>query len=462
MRNRTFILNQIIFVVFVSLSLTVNAQNLLLNPDAESGDTQGWIDVDDAWSASNDIAPHSGNYFFWPSRLDIPYTELYQDVDMAVYSASIDAGESYFSLSGWLANWDQYPHDRATLAIEALNGSNEQIMYLSHDHRSPVWTKYQIEGQIPQGTLVLRVHLIATRFVGSDNDGYFDDLSLEISTTAPTTYVTVSAENDETELPVDGTLQLSAETIGGSDAGYTWSSSFDAVATVDTTGLITAHQAGKFTIQAVGKSTAKMGFIELTAYNPEDIVFHTPETGVTWESTSLQEITWEVKGTITSGTLFYSLTGGSDWNEIVAIDSVVKQHYFWTVPDTNETFNNCYIKMTWDEGESMSAGFSIVPNTTAINDTPDAAHPAGFQLFPNFPNPFNPSTVIMYQLSAVSHVRLTVYNAYGQVVGVLVNEQQAPGSYQLKFNAGGLASGVYFYRLQVGANTQTQKMILMR
>ncbi len=462
MRKGSFNLQRIFIIFLAAVAFNLNAQNLLVNGNAETGDTQGWIDPDDAWSAASDITPHEGAYFFWPARLDIPYTEMYQDVDVAAYSASIDAGIAWFYLSGWLANWDQYPHDRATLAIEALNGNGEQLMYLSHDHRSPVWTEYQIDSQIPQGTRTLRVHLIATRFVGSDNDGYFDDLALEVSSTAPTTYVTVSAAGDINELPVDGTLQLTAETTGGSDAGYIWSSSFDAVATVDTNGLVRAHQAGKFSIQAVGKNTTKMGFIELTAYNPEDIIFLTPESGAKWQGRSLQEITWEVKGTVASGTLFYSLSGGSAWEEIAATDSVATGHFFWMVPDTNEAFNNCYLKMAWSGGESVSSKFSIVPNTTAIFDHQNTARPTGFQLFPNFPNPFNPSTVISYQLSAVSNVQLSVFNTLGQPVKTLVNGQQAPGSYQVKFNANELASGVYFYHLQVGAHAQTQKMILMR
>lgn len=458
---------KLIFVVFLSiLAVSLNAQNLLVNGNAETGDTQGWIDVDDAWSAASDITPHGGAYFFWPARLDIPYTELYQDVDVAAYSASIDAGNAYFYLSGWLANWDQYPHDRATLAIEALNGSGEQLMYLSHDHRSPVWTEYQIDSQIPQGARTLRVHLIATRFVGSDNDGYFDDLSLEVSTTAPTTYVTVSAAGDVNEMPVDGTLQLSAETTGGSDAGYIWSSSFDAVASVDTNGLVTAHQAGKFSIQAVGKNTSKMGFIELTAYNPEDIIFLTPENGAGWQGRSLQEITWEVKGTVTNGTLFYSLAGGSDWEEIAETDSVATGHFFWTVPDTNEAFNNCYLKMAWSGGESVSSKFSIVPNTTAIKDGERTPLPADCRLYPNFPNPFNPSTTIHYHIGMQSrtsrHVTLTVYNAFGQAVSTLVNAQQGPGDYQIKFNAHNMASGIYFVRLQAGSILEIQKMIYLR
>lgn len=463
-RNFYYLLSLIMITGFLFTPL--NAQNLLTNGDAESGDTQGWVDPDDAWSASAEITPHNGAYFFWPARLDIPYTELYQDVDMTSNISAIDAGNAYFDLSGWLANWDQYPHDRATLALEALTASGEQLLYVSRDHRSPVWTKYQLEGQIPPATRKLRVHLIATRFVGSDNDGYFDDLSLNVNSTAPSVYVTVSALNNLSEFPVDGTLQLSAETVGGSDDGYVWSSSFEAVATVDTSGLVTAHQAGRFTIQASGKNTDKTGFIELTAYNPDDIIFISPNPDTQWESASRQEIAWEVKGNVASGTLYYSFTGGSGWVEIAAIDSIASGHFLWALPDTNAVLNNCYLKITWDGGESVSSKFSILPNTTAIRNHENIKLPADCQLFPNFPNPFNPSTTLRYRIGtqnrSVRQVTLTVYDASGKVVRVLTNEPQGPGDYQFRFNANGLASGVYFARLQAGFFTQIQKMIYLR
>lgn len=110
---------------------------------------------------------------------------MYQDVNISGSATDIDAGKVSFHLSGWLANYDQPPHDRATLAIGALDSSNNQLMYISQDHRSPTWTNYSIENKIPYGTRTLRVFLKATRFVGSDNDAYFDDLSLEIKNADP-------------------------------------------------------------------------------------------------------------------------------------------------------------------------------------------------------------------------------------------------------------------------------------
>jgi hypothetical protein len=96
----------------------------------------------------------------------------------------------------------------------------------------------------------------------------------------------------------------------------------------------------------------------------------------------------------------------------------------------------------------------------AVAESP--ALPGGIELNQNFPNPFNPTTVIPYQLSAPSDVRLDIYDLQGRQVEVLVNEKEGPGSYQIRFDAAGLSSGVYLYRLTAGRSLQVRKMLLIR
>ena len=85
-----------------------------------------------------------------------------------------------------------------------------------------------------------------------------------------------------------------------------------------------------------------------------------------------------------------------------------------------------------------------------------------FQLYQNYPNPFNPSTIITYQLLSASYVTLKVYNVLGKEMATLVDEVQQPGNISVRFEAGTLASGIYFYRLQTGTYTETKKLILLR
>ncbi|MCO6473705.1 MAG: CotH kinase family protein [Melioribacteraceae bacterium] len=102
------------------------------------------------------------------------------------------------------------------------------------------------------------------------------------------------------------------------------------------------------------------------------------------------------------------------------------------------------------------------PNEELTSVDEELQVPTKFSLNQNYPNPFNPSTVISYQLSANSKVSLKIYDVLGRQVAVLVNEYQPPGNYKVEFNAKGLSSGIYYYRIESGAFRDTKKMILMK
>jgi len=88
--------------------------------------------------------------------------------------------------------------------------------------------------------------------------------------------------------------------------------------------------------------------------------------------------------------------------------------------------------------------------------------PDKFSLSQNFPNPFNPRTIINYQLSMFSFVSIKVYDVLGNEVVELVNEKQNAGSYSVEFDGSGFASGIYFYRLETGSFVDTKKMTLIK
>ncbi|MCL6100551.1 MAG: T9SS type A sorting domain-containing protein [Bacteroidetes bacterium] len=102
----------------------------------------------------------------------------------------------------------------------------------------------------------------------------------------------------------------------------------------------------------------------------------------------------------------------------------------------------------------------VIDKTTGVNLTKSITR--DYHLSQNYPNPFNPTTTISYQLSAFSRVKLKVYNMLGREVATLVNEEKAPGNYEVKFDGSNLSSGVYFYRMQVGNFTQTKKFVLLK
>jgi uncharacterized protein (DUF1501 family) len=88
--------------------------------------------------------------------------------------------------------------------------------------------------------------------------------------------------------------------------------------------------------------------------------------------------------------------------------------------------------------------------------------PAAYRLGQNYPNPFNPTTVIRYELPQSSYVTLEIYNSAGQRVETLVEGDRPAGVHTARFDAGGLSSGAYFYRLRAGSFTETRKMLLVR
>jgi hypothetical protein len=88
--------------------------------------------------------------------------------------------------------------------------------------------------------------------------------------------------------------------------------------------------------------------------------------------------------------------------------------------------------------------------------------PTTYSLKQNFPNPFNPSTVISYAIPAASNVRIEVFNVTGEKVATLVDGFKSEGYYEVSFNASGLPSGLYLYRISAGSFVTTKKMVLMK
>ena len=99
---------------------------------------------------------------------------------------------------------------------------------------------------------------------------------------------------------------------------------------------------------------------------------------------------------------------------------------------------------------------------TGVNEDNHNYIPSAFALRQNYPNPFNPSTSIRFEVSNNKFVSLKVYDVLGNKVATLVNEEMAPGSYSVTFDAIRLSSGIYFYTLQAGSFWETKKMILLR
>jgi len=125
------------------------------------------------------------------------------------------------------------------------------------------------------------------------------------------------------------------------------------------------------------------------------------------------------------------------------------QAYWWKVRALNDAGRGLH-----SEVRHISIIFTSIETNNGL--------PQEFSLSQNYPNPFNPSTTISFALPKSAFVNLKVLNLLGQDVATLISEMKAAGEYKVQWQAAGLPSGVYFYRLQAGSFTETRKLVLLR
>lgn len=138
----------------------------------------------------------------------------------------------------------------------------------------------------------------------------------------------------------------------------------------------------------------------------------------------------------------------------------------------NSTSNNPFILTAPAAGTyTVNAGFknpslkfgsaTAVINVSGIDEKFIGTNPTRFQLYSNYPNPFNPTTRIRYSITEAAFTSLKIYDITGTEVMTLVNEQRPAGIYEVQFDAANLASGTYIYKLQSGNFSETKKMMLI-
>ena len=196
------------------------------------------------------------------------------------------------------------------------------------------------------------------------------------------------------------------------------------------------------------------------------------------------------------GAIFYTSNGGNNWQPGIVPDFDRINTAYFISPDSGMVAgDNGKVRFTinggatWVEDTSVSKLTSNNINQILIIDTSIAVLVgdggtvifvardstaltsvdtydeivAEYQLYHNYPNPFNPSTIIEYSLPQYGYVTLKLYDMLGREIATLVNEEKSAGNYKFEFNAGGLASGIYYYHITVGNEfVETRKMVLLR
>jgi hypothetical protein len=120
-----------------------------------------------------------------------------------------------------------------------------------------------------------------------------------------------------------------------------------------------------------------------------------------------------------------------------------------------------WVSSTTNQGASFSLDLVRKTGPIGIQEI-DLNEPRTTRLNQNFPNPFNPSTTISYELKSEGNVELTIYSANGEEITILVNENQNAGIHYIVWKADRIASGVYYYRLTTDGYAEVKKMLLIK
>lgn len=151
-----------------------------------------------------------------------------------------------------------------------------------------------------------------------------------------------------------------------------------------------------------------------------------------------------------------SMDNGNSWTEINS--GFPRDQYFGYYPIVQSFIFNTEGYILAGTSNGIFRSEQIVTTSTEADDY----IPKSFLLEQNFPNPFNPSTIIKFTLSKTEYVNIEVFNALGQKIKTLLNKHMIAGHHEVEFTAGNLSSGIYFYRIEAGEFQEVKKMVLLK
>ncbi|MGB5896065.1 MAG: T9SS type A sorting domain-containing protein, partial [Ignavibacteriaceae bacterium] len=145
----------------------------------------------------------------------------------------------------------------------------------------------------------------------------------------------------------------------------------------------------------------------------------------------------------------------------ICYSSDISDYQHWEVYTINADGTNIIrVTNTSSDATAINPVWMPIDNSTYSDEV--NLLPERFQLHQNYPNPFNPSTTIIYSVPIKSFISLKIYDVLGNEVAVLVNEEKLVGKYEVEYEARGLTSGIYLYKLIAGSFVETKKMILLK
>lgn len=174
----------LLFLFFCFLSPALYAQNLILNPSNElplvNGNIQYWTEIQGTDWQQRDNSPlaQHGTYYFFPGVC--ADCKLGQTIDLTPYISTIDAGTQEFYFSGYVRSYDQSPTDRTQIELRFFSEANEELQthILGPYSNRYSWDLKELTMTAPVGARSIQIILHSTRYNGSNNDGYYDNLTL--------------------------------------------------------------------------------------------------------------------------------------------------------------------------------------------------------------------------------------------------------------------------------------------
>lgn len=196
-------------------------------------------------------------------------------------------------------------------------------------------------------------------------------------------------------------------------------------------------------------ATANEGGIDSTIQSSGDLTFNT-DASYTFNGTAAQ-----VTGKLMPDTV-NSLTIDNDAGVTLSKETLINGVLHLKAG----VFDNTIPFTLGPDGSISYEGGSLAVTDAIVNKTADI--PKKFALYQNFPNPFNPSTTIRFDVPKQSQVRITVFDIMGRQIAELVNKEYNPGTHQVTWNADKFASGIYYYRIKAKEFESVRKLILMK
>ena len=189
-------------------------------------------------------------------------------------------------------------------------------------------------------------------------------------------------------------------------------------------------------------------------------IFRSSNNGTSWTAVNTGLTNARVYSLAVSGTNLFAGTAGG-------VFLSTNNGTSWSAASTGLPNSTVYALVASDTSLFAGTGGGGVwrrPLSEMITSVKTASMnlPKHLTLGQNYPNPFNPATTITFGLPSKSFVSLKVFDVLGREVSVLLSEELSAGTYSRRWNARGLASGVYFYRLQAGDYVETKKLMLLR